>query len=284
MHVSLTLLILLIFQDTISSEPILSYLTNRRPKNCAELSPPILSSILGPAFNSRYMSIDKPPVMDDEPAHGESDGKRYATNGLFPEFYVDDDYTEELGNKPAWLVDHVNTPPTVIGFTYTNDHASKDTIFKSLYLSPFRLFGRHGRRSVKLTNNHVLRAPLSKRDANGSKLANRSTRNARRGQKSSGSSRPWNCEAKIRWMDLGDEYYPRFLRTVECAKTSCWYGHYQCTPRSFTIKILRKRPGECVPIDETHKIGIEGLPAELSELWVWEERAVNFCCDCAPRF
>lgn len=243
MHVSLTLLILLIFQDTISSEPILSYLTNRRPKNCAELSPPILSSILGPAFNSRYMSIDKPPVMDDEPAHGEPDGKRYATNGLFPEFYVDDDYTEELGNKPAWLVDH-----------------------------------------VKLTNNHVLRAPLSKRDANGSKLANRSTRNARRGQKSSGSSRPWNCEAKIRWMDLGDEYYPRFLRTVECAKTSCWYGHYQCTPRSFTIKILRKRTGECVPIDETHKIGIEGLPAELSELWVWEERAVNFCCDCAPRF
>ncbi|XP_062540094.1 protein trunk-like [Armigeres subalbatus] len=249
MHpILLVVLMLIILQNGISNERILNYLTNRQPKNCVQLPTPILSNILGPAFNSRYMSIDKPPVMDDESTHGDKDGKRGATHGLYPSFYVDGDYVEELGNSPAWAVDH-----------------AKDTA------------------------NRVLKAPLKKRDAFDQllkelRLESRASRSTRRGPNGDGSSRPWECDARIRWIDLGAEYYPRFLRTVECAKTRCWYGHYQCTPRSFTVKLLRKRTGQCVPVDPLHNIGIEGLPGELSELWIWEERAVNFCCDCSPRY
>lgn len=245
--VLLLVLMLITLQNGISNERTLNYMTNRQPKKCVQLPPPILSNILGPAFNSRYMSIDKPPVMQDESVNGETDGKRGAISGLYPSFYVDKDHLVELGNNPAWVVDH-----------------AKDTA------------------------NPVLKAPLNKREAFDSLLyemgkEGRLARSFRRGQ-TDGSTRPWECDAKIRWVDLGIEYYPRFLRTVECAKSRCWYGHYHCTPRSFTVKMLRRRTGQCVPVDQLHKIGVEGLPGELSELWVWEERAVNFCCDCTPRF
>ncbi|KXJ82931.1 hypothetical protein RP20_CCG010584 [Aedes albopictus] len=249
MHAGLLLLQLLLSLSGISNgRAALSYLNNQQPQNCVQLPAPVLSNILGPAYNSRYMSIDKPPVMDEEPTTGDMDGKRGASSGFYPAFFVDDDYLEEVGNSPAWAVDH-----------------TKDTA------------------------NRLQKGPLNKREAFDSLLheiesKSRSTRNARRNQNGGGASRPWQCDAKIRWIDLGDEYYPRFLRTVECAKTRCWYGHYQCTPRSFTVKLLRKRSGQCVPADQLNKIGVEGLPGELSELWVWEERAVNFCCDCSPRF
>lgn len=91
--------------------------------------------------------------------------------------------------------------------------------------------------------------------------------------------RPWECEATVKWIDLGRDYFPRYLRTVECTKHDCWYSKYVCKPRSFTVKILRKKSGMCA--EGGLKTGFAGLPSMLRELWIWEERAVNFCCDCA---
>ncbi|XP_055617006.1 protein trunk-like [Toxorhynchites rutilus septentrionalis] len=219
----------------------LSYLRNRA-KKCATLPDPVLSDILGPAFNSRYMSIDRPPVMEDEPIHGNGDGKRGVTNGLYPSFYVDENHAVELGNNPAWAVNH----------------------------------------AVE-TDNPVLRKPRSAYNAllNDMGKESGSSRPIRGRGQNKPIAKPWECEGKIRWIDLGHEYFPRYLRTVECVKKSCWYGHYHCVPRSFTVKVLRRRTGECVPAEQLKNIGVDGLPGELRELWVWEERAVNFCCDCA---
>ncbi|XP_055618134.1 protein trunk-like [Toxorhynchites rutilus septentrionalis] len=233
--------LLIIIGPEPSTERTLSYLRNK-PKQCAPLPDPVLSDILGPAFNSRYMSIERPPVMEDEPIHGEGDGKRGVSKGLYPSFYVEEDHLVELGNNPAWAVNH-----------------------------------------TRETDNPVLRKPRSAYNAllNDMGRESGSSRPIRgRGQKKP-ISKPWECEGKIRWIDLGYEYYPQYLRTVECVKKSCWYGHYHCVPRSFTIKILRRRTGECVPAGQLQNIGVDGLPEELRELWVWEEHAVNFCCDCA---
>lgn len=92
------------------------------------------------------------------------------------------------------------------------------------------------------------------------------------------AQRPWTCRSHIRWLDLGDEYYPRFLRSVECAKQSCWYGHFKCRPRSFMVRILRRRTGKCVEMANSED---SYLPTDMRALWTWEERPVNFCCDCA---
>lgn len=98
-----------------------------------------------------------------------------------------------------------------------------------------------------------------------------------------GAVRQWDCVAKISWSDLGPGYFPRYLRSVDCYSKTCWYAQYSCKPRSFTVKIL-KRQNKCVSaelkyVDKNNKMN--RLHNDLNELWVWEERAVNFCCYCS---
>lgn len=91
----------------------------------------------------------------------------------------------------------------------------------------------------------------------------------------------WHCQSKIEWTDLGPDYFPRYLRSVVCLYGNCWFGLYKCKPRSFSVKLLRRKRGFCDDRSESdHKVGLTGLPKGLKELWVWEERKVNFCCDC----
>uniref|UniRef100_A0A182LX56 Spaetzle domain-containing protein n=1 Tax=Anopheles culicifacies TaxID=139723 RepID=A0A182LX56_9DIPT len=225
---------------------------------CGQLPPPVLTEILGPAFNPRYMSIEEPTVAESGTDQSNPAGKRDAEP--FPPFYVDDTYSLELSHKPAWEVKHV-TEPIPHGELADRPARTRRDLFNDIL--------------------HTLEPDSAQ-----------STRTARsfggkgrsRSSSTGGTPRPWECEAKIRWIDLGPEYFPRFLRTVECTRQNCWYGHYSCQPRSFTVKILRRRTGECVQSDRLRRIGVDGLPGELRELWVWEERAVNFCCDCAPAF
>ncbi|XP_050085196.1 protein trunk [Anopheles aquasalis] len=247
---------------------------------CQQLPPPVLTEILGPAFNPRYMSIEEPPVSDGGGGHGGSGehpnpaGKR--DTEPFPPFYVDDKYSLELSNKPAWEVQHVSE-----SIASTASQPGPARTRRDLFNDMLDDMGRRLRISTE----------EQQESHDGASSSVRSTRSfggkgrTRKAGPGGGSPRPWECEAKIRWIDLGHEYFPRFLRTVECTRQKCWYGHYTCQPRSFTVKILRRRTGECAQSDRLrHRIGVEDLPGELRELWVWEERAVNFCCDCAPAF
>lgn len=94
-----------------------------------------------------------------------------------------------------------------------------------------------------------------------------------------GRTEPWKCESKIELIDLGQDYFPRYLMSVKCTNSKCWYGRYSCKPKSFTVKILKRRRGMCQSPDaDLVKLGI--TTKQLREVWVWEERAVNFCCDC----
>uniref|UniRef100_A0A182QWP0 Spaetzle domain-containing protein n=1 Tax=Anopheles farauti TaxID=69004 RepID=A0A182QWP0_9DIPT len=229
---------------------------------CEQLPPPVLTEILGPAFNPRYMSIEEPPVADGGDQANPA-GKRDAEP--FPPFYVDDKYSLELSHKPAWEVKHVSDSIPHGAVDGGGRVRTRRDLFNDILdtLEPTTASAEDGQ-------------PRTARSFGG--------KGRSRASGSGGTPRPWECEAKIRWIDLGPEYFPRFLRTVECTRQKCWYGHYSCQPRSFTVKILRRRTGECVQSDRLRRIGVDGLPGELRELWVWEERAVNFCCDCAPAF
>lgn len=226
--------------------------TEFEPKLCMVLPPTVLSDVLGPAYNSRYMSIEN-PIEDGVNGNEESYNKyvvqssptsKRKTNSYRP-FYVDDTYVSQISDRPAWEVKH-----SMAQTSRDKREASDDENWSD------------NRNGEKLRPNRNLNS------RNGAPLPPR-------------GERPWKCEAQIKWLDLGSDYFPRYLRTVECTKHFCWYGHYACRPRSFTVKILRRRNGECVSSENLHKIGVEGIPGELRELWIWEERAVNFCCDCA---
>ncbi|XP_063698198.1 protein trunk [Culicoides brevitarsis] len=96
--------------------------------------------------------------------------------------------------------------------------------------------------------------------------------------------KPWFCDSKIRWQDLGPDYYPRWIRTIECVKHDCWYGKATCKPKSFTVKILKRQRGKCTTAEGLAALGLidnqKPAPNAQLEVWTWEERAVNFCCDC----
>jgi hypothetical protein len=193
----------------------------------------------------RYMSIEE-PTLEEELEQKNAAGKR-GTQQDFQPFYVDDTYAMEISDEPAWEVHHL------VNSTEKN-------------VSPEPLPTNNGQRVARSnyrrrTDDFLLSGYQHPPPAQ--------------------NKRPWECEAKIKWLDLGFDYYPRYLRTVECTRHSCFYGHFTCKPRSFTVKILRRRKGECV--QTKNKVGTIGLPGDLKELWVWEERAVNFCCDCAAK-
>lgn len=235
------------------------------PDDCERLPPEELGEILGAAYNTRYMSIQTPfmaPDDDDDQftISGINSRKRFADGDEDQDFAVDDTFVHELSDQPAWAVNHATLSRS--RQQSTNERQKRST------------------------------ADGNRKDED----INRDTRYIKGSSGGAGDKmkRPWECEARIKWIDLGDEYFPRYLRTVECAKTQCFYGRFTCQPRSFTIKLLRRRPGQCVsdsygepPItteathQEEYRTGETGLPAGLRELWVWEERAVNFCCDCA---
>lgn len=109
--------------------------------------------------------------------------------------------------------------------------------------------------------------------------------------------RPWQCDMEEIWSHLGPDYFPQYLRTVRCANTRCFNGRFTCQPRSFTVHLLRRRRGRCAqmgrgrqgetnnnstaPVTRPIRKGPTELAIGLREMWVWEERAVTFCCDCA---
>lgn len=74
----------------------------------------------------------------------------------------------------------------------------------------------------------------------------------------------WECESRIKWIDLGPDYFPRYLRSVECTSKYCWYGHYKCKPRSFTVKILKRRRDKCIDVRNGSIISKDSSPLDVN--------------------
>ncbi|XP_046749125.1 protein trunk [Diprion similis] len=206
------------------------------PEQCRTIPEAILSTVLGPAFNARYMSIIDPrESVQSEPTVS---GVVKRKINKIPSFYVDEEYNSVYSNAPAW------------DFEFSN-----------------------------IKYEEELPASNPNTEENMSEDRNREIRHVKK-------NTPWQCNAKVEWIDLGNDYFPRFLRILECEKTNCWYGFYTCKPKSFTVKMLRRYTGVCIP---SPSLNVASTPTNIDdssssdeprELWVWEERAVNFCCEC----
>ncbi|XP_067931726.1 protein trunk-like [Watersipora subatra] len=192
-----------------------------RKEGCEERSEVDLKDLLGPAFNGRYMSVDKPVEVEEETANTEADaatGERMADGSgatavrVVP-FHVEADFRRDLPHDfyldISWYQEVVHT---------LSDNAAK---------------------LLRLARNVVGEA----------------------------NTLPWKCEAEIVWTDLGSNYYPRFLRNVQCTRDNCWFGHFKCRPKAFTVNVLKRARDSC-------------KDSETGQEWIFEERAVTFCCEC----
>lgn len=89
---------------------------------------------------------------------------------------------------------------------------------------------------------------------------------------------PWECETHQRWIELSSDYYPRYLRSIQCRKSRCWYGDYQCGAKKYSVHILQRHSVACV--DATNlKRG--GFGSERAEMWRWVKVDINFFCECS---
>lgn len=247
-------------------------------EQCEQWPTEELGLILGPAYNSRYMSIKAPQERRKSNSNSGSGNskKRGAEDDDDFLFAVDDTFSHQLSDEPAWTVNHA-------ALQY-DEEVEQQTVAAG---------HERWRRSVDEVEGDPEESSTGE-----DIVATRELRNIATGTGDK-NRRPWECDMRVKWTDLGLDYFPRFLRTVECVKTHCFYGRYTCQPRSFTVKLLRRRRGRCVrnaaegagagqttrnatrSDQPKYKTGVDGLPVELRELWVWEERAVNFCCDCS---
>ena len=86
---------------------------------------------------------------------------------------------------------------------------------------------------------------------------------------------PWTCLIETFWRDLGENYFPRFVKDGNCISSACWYGHYLCQPVEYKVNVIRKQHHyRCVD---------RNLPSTLASEWKLAEVNVTVACICARR-
>lgn len=89
---------------------------------------------------------------------------------------------------------------------------------------------------------------------------------------------PCSCESIHELLDLGHNYYPRYVPSRKCSLGSCWRGPYHCVDRIYKVKVLKKRNEE----DDALRIYDSQLPESLREMWKFEVIPVTVACECLP--
>lgn len=229
------------------------------PGRCTRATTEELREKLGPAYNARYMSIDKPPPDPDPPP------RLYVRHTAG---YPDDDVGGGADTPPTrWDED----PPSFrVDPNFRQDvaRAENDGDAHSEWLPEDADDGTLS----GVPSDHWLHRAASGNDGG---VTPRS-----RVRREESSKKPWGCESHMVWEDLGEDRFPRYLRTVRCRGEQCWFTHFRCQGRAFTVNVLRRASAES-PCEGSERAPSETLPADLREEWVFEERAVTFCCDCA---
>ena len=85
---------------------------------------------------------------------------------------------------------------------------------------------------------------------------------------------PWTCQTSKIWIDLGQEFFPRHVRAVTCSSNKCWFGHFQCRPKFYKIKVLKKKVGVCLKVSTN-----SGSP-RLEDFWEKDEKDIAVDCEC----
>lgn len=241
---------------------------------CPPTSKDELRERLGPAFNARYMSIDKPPRAE-EPARIYARHTESVLQSDVP--YVDTPDSEQADEEayPSFRVD----PDFVRDVASSGGHAdAEDKIRPRRNLESVdqgMSYGMHPLREEFPWASHRGRDGTS-----AATLRHSSQRgNVKRPRRHDDLKKPWGCDSRVEWLDLGEDRFPRYLRTVRCRGEACWFTHFRCKGRAFTVNVLKRAPAQ--PECEGPRSSSGGLPIDLREKWVFEERAVTFCCDCS---
>uniref|UniRef100_A0A1B6EQ87 Prothoracicotropic hormone n=1 Tax=Cuerna arida TaxID=1464854 RepID=A0A1B6EQ87_9HEMI len=97
-------------------------------------------------------------------------------------------------------------------------------------------------------------------------------------RRNAAESPPCSCEKTPGLLDLGNQYYPRYLPKVECGgPEACGPGPYRCRPRHYEVKVLKQRD----PIEDMSRGDDLTLPETLRREWKFELVKVTVTCECS---
>ncbi|XP_063839590.1 prothoracicotropic hormone isoform X1 [Ostrinia nubilalis] len=86
---------------------------------------------------------------------------------------------------------------------------------------------------------------------------------------------PCNCEHNKDIIDLGEDYYPRFVENRTCSKQMC-SDFYMCQSNLYELTVLKKR----ISMQESQV----DLPSDLRHRWVAEKQIVTIGCVCTKNY
>lgn len=83
---------------------------------------------------------------------------------------------------------------------------------------------------------------------------------------------PWTCNQRKEWVHLQSNIYPSWIQRTVCEGT-CWFGHFNCTPVTFTTMLLR--------LCFTPPCSDDRVPYSLRRSWHFTEYEVTVGCTCS---
>lgn len=88
-------------------------------------------------------------------------------------------------------------------------------------------------------------------------------------------SLPWKCQFDIKWVRLDTDYYPPYIQSGSCQRQKkCFYDLYDCQPKKYGIKVLRRDPSKCNPIPAL------GNTTVYEEVWNEKQIDIYVACEC----
>ncbi|PFX31008.1 protein trunk-like isoform X6 [Stylophora pistillata] len=85
---------------------------------------------------------------------------------------------------------------------------------------------------------------------------------------------PWTCQTSKVWINLGPKFFPRHVRSVTCSSDKCWFNHFRCRPKYYTIKVLKKKEGQCLRVFSS-----TGKP-RFEDYWEPKDYRITVDCEC----
>ncbi|KAK3090453.1 hypothetical protein FSP39_011973 [Pinctada imbricata] len=85
---------------------------------------------------------------------------------------------------------------------------------------------------------------------------------------------PWACKMNHVWLKMEQGYFPPYVRSAECRSKRCFFNLYECIPKKYTIKILKRDPNRCNPVPTL------GANTTYEEMWIFERFHVTVWCEC----
>lgn len=96
---------------------------------------------------------------------------------------------------------------------------------------------------------------------------------------------PWKWTESRVWLNLGPNFVPRHVRSVTCSSNRCWFGHFECRPRNYTIKVFEKKPRNSDPILSFKLKGSTNSTVQrprFEDYWEKVDKQVTVACECIP--